>query len=78
MAGDASSLDYCGRPVRAGLVGVGGSRWLSNEVDKKLPKEKVNTLATLQPVPLAKAAEIATAHPAKALQVARDLANGTS
>lgn len=54
------------------LVGVGGSRWLSNEADKKLLRATTAELAVHGPKP-AEAANLAMATPAEALQFAKKL-----
>ena len=59
--------------VGAVFVGIGGSRWLSNEVDKKLLRETVTTLTTAPPAQPQQAVAIATAQPAEALHLAREL-----
>jgi len=56
--------------VGAVLVGVGGARWLSGEVDKSLLRAAAIRAAGAQPSAAA-AQQIAVAHPAQALQVAR-------
>ena len=56
--------------VGAMLVGVGGARWLSNEVDKKLLKAAAAQAAGRESSPSA-AQQIASASPSQALKVAR-------
>ena len=52
--------------VGAVLVGIGGARWLTNEVDKKLLKATALAASTAD-----QAARIAVAAPAEALEIAR-------
>jgi len=54
------------------LVGVGGARWLTNEVDKRLLRSANVELAQTQPQAGA-AGQLATATPAQAVSVARGL-----
>ena len=54
------------------LVGVGGARWLTNEVDKKLLSAAAANAASRTPN-ASKAAEIALASPMGALGIARSL-----
>jgi hypothetical protein len=56
--------------VGAVLVGIGGARWLTNEVDKKLLKAAATTAAASQPNQ-ATAQQIALASPAQALNIAK-------
>lgn len=56
--------------VGAVLVGVGGARWLSGEVDKSLLRAAAIRAAGAQPSAAA-AQQIAVARPAQALQAAR-------
>lgn len=58
--------------VGAILVGVGGAKWLSNEVDKKLLKATAAAAAGSQPSSDG-AANIMTASPARALEIAQSL-----
>lgn len=58
--------------VGALLVGVGGARWLSNEVDKKLLRAAATEAASKQPNADA-AKKIATGSPAQAESAARSL-----
>ena len=53
------------------LVGVGGARWLSNEVDKKLLRAAASTAASGQPNDQ-KAIRISAAPPAEALRIAAE------
>jgi|SRR3989442_834978 len=54
------------------LVGVGGARWLTNEVDKNLLKAAAAKAAGANPNSKA-GQQIALASPAQALKIARDL-----
>jgi hypothetical protein len=56
--------------VGAVLVGVGGARWLTNEVDKNLLKAAASKAAGSQPN-AATAQQIALASPAQALNIAK-------
>jgi hypothetical protein len=56
----------------AALVGFSGSRWLSNEVDKKLLQAAASTAATRQP-DASKAGTIATSAPAASFRIAQSL-----
>ncbi len=56
--------------VGAVLVGVGGARWLTNEVDKSLLRAAAS-LAASAPGDAAKAARMMTASPAQALSLSR-------
>jgi hypothetical protein len=58
--------------VGAILIGVGGARWLSNEVDKKLLKSAAVAAAAGNPAPGAAIAMMA-ATPAGALEIAQSL-----
>lgn len=58
--------------VGALLVGVGGARWLSNEVDKSLLRAAAIQAALGPPSPAA-SQRIAMAHPAQALRAARGM-----
>ena len=58
--------------VGAVLVGVGGARWLSNEVDKNLLKAAAVDAAAKQASPAA-SQRMALASPAGALEIARSL-----
>jgi hypothetical protein len=51
------------------LVGVGGARWLTNEVDKKLLRAAASKAASGQPSDQ-KAIRISAASPAEALNIA--------
>jgi len=53
------------------LVGVGGARWLSNEVDKKLLRAAASKAASGQPDDQ-KAIRISAAPPAEALRIAAE------
>jgi hypothetical protein len=53
------------------LVGVGGARWLTNEVDKKLLRAAASTAASGQPSDQ-KAIRISAAPPAEALRIAAE------
>jgi len=53
------------------LVGVGGARWLSNEVDKKLLRAAASKAASGQPNDQ-KAIRISAAPPAEALRIAAE------
>lgn len=54
------------------LIGIGGARWLTNEVDKRLLKAAAAEAAQ-GPASSAAAAQMAAATPAQALQIAKDL-----
>ncbi len=58
--------------VGAVLVGVGGARWLTNEVDKSLLKTAVSMAAAAKPSPEA-AERIALASPTETLEIIREL-----
>lgn len=58
--------------VGAVLVGVGGARWLSNEVDKKLLKAAAVDAATKQSSPEA-SQKMALSTPAQTLNIARSM-----
>jgi hypothetical protein len=58
--------------VGAALVGVGGARWLSNEVDKKLLRAAAAQAADKPGSPRA-SQQIAMATPSQALKVAREM-----
>jgi hypothetical protein len=60
--------------VGAFLVGIGGSRYLTSQVDKNLLKATAAKAASSNADPMASAA-IATATPAAALQIADDLSH---
>jgi hypothetical protein len=53
------------------LIGVGGARWLTNEVDKKLLRAAASKAASGQPNDQ-KALRISTAAPAEALRIAAE------
>jgi hypothetical protein len=55
------------------LVGVGGARWLTNEVDKNLLQAAAAKAAVAQPAPPAVAQQMALASPAQALDIANSL-----
>lgn len=61
-----------GSLVGAVLVGVGGAKWLTNEVDKRLLKSAATQAAMGRPSE-DKAVSIANATPAQALQIARSM-----
>lgn len=71
-ASAAPSLSFS---VLAGavLVGIGGARWLSAEVDKKLLKAAASKAATASAEGEKAAKEIATASPTQALHIAEGL-----
>jgi hypothetical protein len=56
------------------LIGVGGSRWLTNEIDKGLLRAAASKAAGASASGAA-AAQIATATPAQALRIATDLSS---
>ena len=56
--------------VGAVLVGIGGAKWLTNEVDKKLLRAAASQAVARQPNPAA-AIQIATADPAEILRITR-------
>ncbi len=58
--------------VGAVLVGVGGARWLTNEVDKNLLRAAASTAASAPTAPEA-SHQIAIASPAEALKIAKNL-----
>lgn len=58
--------------VGAVLIGVGGARWLTNEVDKSLLQKAATKLAAYT-LDKDKAVEIATAKPAEAVALAYSL-----
>ncbi len=58
--------------VGAALVGIGGARWVTNEIDKKLLTVAASKAAAAQPAPEA-AQEIVAASPAQALAIAQKL-----
>jgi len=58
--------------VGAALVGVGGARWLTNEVDKNLLRVAASNAAAAQPKPEV-SAQIALASPAQAFSIAKQL-----
>lgn len=55
------------------LVGVGGAKWLTNEVDKSLLRAAASKAASSRPVNDAVAQQMALASPAQALQLAREM-----
>ena len=57
--------------VGALLVGIGGARWLTNEVDKKLLRAAASKAASGQPSDQ-KAVRISAAPPAEALKIAAE------
>ena len=57
--------------VGALLVGIGGARWLTNEVDKKLLRAAASKAASADPSDQ-KAFRISTATPAEALKIAAE------
>src|SRR5262249_5957617 len=59
--------------VGAVLIGVGGARWLTNEVDKSLLKAAASKAASGKPDSSA-AQKIALASPAEALRIAKSMA----
>jgi len=58
--------------VGAALVGIGGARWVTNEIDKKLLMVAASKAAAAQPAPEA-AQQIVAASPAQALAIAQKL-----
>ncbi len=58
------------------LIGIGGARWLTNEVDKRLLKAAA-TEAAEAPGDASRAAQIAAATPAQALQLAKGMREPT-
>jgi hypothetical protein len=54
------------------LVGVGGAKWLTNEVDKKLLRAAATEAAAGQPT-LGASRRIAVASPSEALRIAKSL-----
>ena len=82
IAGTAEALKENAAPDRVGLslaslvggllVGVGGARWLSNEVDKNLLRAAASNAAGKQPSTDA-SQQIAMGTPAQALNVARSM-----
>ncbi len=58
--------------VGATLIGVGGARWLTNEVDKSLLRAAASKAASAQATPAA-AQLIALATPKEALNIAKNL-----
>lgn len=58
--------------VGAALVGIGGARWLSNEVDKRLLKAAAGEAAQAKQSPDATRAMMA-ASPAQALEIAKSM-----
>lgn len=58
--------------VGAVLVGIGGARWLTNEVDKNLLRAAASQAASAQPTQKA-SQQIAMASPAEALHIAKSL-----
>jgi len=58
--------------VGAILIGVGGARWLTSEVDKNLLRAAVAEAAGAQPSAAA-SQQIALAAPAQALNVAKSM-----
>jgi hypothetical protein len=58
--------------VGAALVGTGGARWLTNEVDKSLLKATASKAANAQPNPIA-SQQIAIASPHLAFTIAKGL-----
>lgn len=59
--------------VGAVLVGIGGARWLSNEVDKKLLRAAASEAAKARPS-ARHSEQMVLASPAKALTIAKNLA----
>jgi hypothetical protein len=59
--------------VGAVLIGIGGARWLTAEVDKSLLKAAATKAASAQPATLGVAQQIALASPAQALDIAGEL-----
>jgi hypothetical protein len=62
--------------VGAALIGVGGARWLTNEVDKSLLKAAASKAASAPSSPSA-SQQIALASPTQALNIAKNLKRGT-
>ena len=60
-----------GRVKHVHLVGIGGARWLTNEVDKKLLRAAASKAASGQPSDQ-KAIRISAAPPAEALSIAAE------
>lgn len=58
--------------VGAVLIGIGGARWLTNEVDKQLLKATASKAAGAQGSPTA-SQQIALASPAQALKIAKGM-----
>jgi hypothetical protein len=56
----------------AALVGIGGARWVTNEIDKKLLTVAASKAAAAPPAPEA-AQQIVAASPAQALAIAQQL-----
>ncbi|MBV9375888.1 MAG: hypothetical protein JO320_12680 [Alphaproteobacteria bacterium] len=63
-----------GSSVTAVLVGIGGARWLTDQVDKRLLKAAAS-VAARKVANHPRAAQIATAMPAKALEFANAMAD---
>lgn len=70
-SGTAGTLTLAGL-VGAVLVGVGGARWLTGEVDKKLLRTAASQAASGQASPSA-AAKIMLASPAQVLKITKSL-----
>jgi hypothetical protein len=69
---DAGSIGLSLSSVIGGLlVGIGGARWLTNEVDKKLLRAAASMAASGQPSDQ-KAIRISSAPPAEALNIAAE------
>lgn len=60
--------------VGAVMVGIAGSRWLTNEVDKNLLKAAASQAASAPPTPAA-SKQIALASPVEALNIAKGIAS---
>ncbi len=58
--------------VGAALIGIGGARWLTNEVDKNLLRAAASNAAGKAASPAA-SEQIAMASPAQALSITRDM-----
>lgn len=70
-AGSSLTLAVLGGAV---LVGMGGSKWLSSQVDQALLRHTATVAATKKPADPVTASAIATAAPSKALQAAQKFA----
>jgi hypothetical protein len=55
------------------LIGVGGSKWISGQVDKTLLRQTASVVAGKQPADAQAAHLIATAQPSLALKAAQDM-----